>query len=74
MSRLAVGIGGGLGAVAAAGAIEGSLEKASRTNEDSLLGMLGMLFGGIAGAAIGGGCPDCKTSGTVSGQPPLRFP
>ena len=83
MSRLGAGVGAGLGAVvgtiagvAAAAAIEGSLEKASRTNEDSLMGLLGMFFGGVTGAAIGAGsCETPKPTGTVSGPPrSLRFP
>ncbi len=64
MSRLGAGIGaavgglvGSIAGVQAAAAIEGGYEQASRTNEDALLGLVGMFFGGIAGAAIGAGAP-----------------
>lgn len=81
MSRLGAGVGAGIGGVvgalagvSAAVAIEGGYERASKTNEDALLGMLGMLFGGIAGAAIGAGSqPEEKKLTVGTSAPPLQF-
>lgn len=70
------GVVGAIAGVAAAGAISGSLDKAAETNEDAFLGMVGMFFGAVIGAAVGGVDPPCRNAtGTVSGPPPeLRFP